>query len=280
MPLIFNRYGKGRVRVLRLHRDGDRHEVRELSVKVMLEGEGLDRAYTAADNAAVIATDTIKNVVNALACDHPAADPETFAGIVAAFFLDRYAHVSRADTLASETRWARLDLDGTPHPHAFTLDANGRPFAQVVADRDGATVRSGIEGYTFMKTTEAGWSGFHSDEYRTLPDTADRIVATAMDATWTWSRAPAAYPAANDALMQAMLREFVTTYSFGVQDSLYRMGEAALAAVPELGEIRFAMPNKHYIPMNLTGFGRDAAGVVFLPTDEPHGQIEAVIGRA
>ena len=279
MPLTFNRYGKGRVRVLRLHRAGARHEVRELSVTAMLEGDGLDRAYTEGDNAAVVATDTIRNAVNALACDHPAADAETFAGIAAAFFLDRYAHLRTADILALETRWSRLELDGAPHPHAFTLDGNGRSTAQVVATRDGTTIRSGIAGYTFMKTTEAGWSGFHSDEYRTLADTEDRIVATAMDATWTWSRAPTSFPDANATILTTMMREFVTTYSRGVQDSMYRMGEAALAAVPDIAEIRFAMPNKHYIPLNLSAFGRDAAGVVFLPTDEPHGQIEAVVSR-
>ncbi len=280
MPLTFNRYGKARVRVLRLQREGERHTVRELSVQAMLEAEGLERAYTAGDNAAVVATDTIKNVVNALACDHPAADGETFAGIVAAFLLDRYAHVGRADIRAVETRWTRLVVDGAPHPHAFALDGNGTPFAHVVATRDGTVVQSGIEGYTVMKTTQAGWSGFHADAYRTLPDTDDRIVATAMDATWTWTAAPAAYPAANATILDAMLRDFATTYSRGVQDSMYRMGEAALAAVPELAAIRFAMPNKHYLPMNLAGFGRDAAGTVFLPTDEPHGQIEAVVTRA
>ena len=279
MSLTYNRYGKGRVRVLRLFREAPTHEVRELTVQAMLEGEGLDRAYTAADNSAVVATDTIKNIVNALACDHLQADSETFAGLVARFFLDRYPHVTKAEIRAVETRWTRIALDGAPHPHGFTLDGNGRPFAHVTATREGTETASGLEGFTFMKTTEAGWSNFHRDEYRTLPDTDDRIVATSLDATWSWARAPASYPDANAAIMDALMREFLAGYSHGVQDSLYRMGERALEAVPEIAVIRFAAPNKHYIPMNLSGFGRDAAGTVFLPTDEPHGQIEAVVSR-
>lgn len=278
MALTYNRYGKGRVRVLRLDRERPEHEVRELSILAMLEG-GFGRAYTDADNSAVVATDTIKNIVNALARDHLTADSETFADIVARFFLERYAQVSKADIRAVETRWRRMTLAGAPQPHAFTLDGNGRPFAHVVATREGAEIRSGIESFTFMKTTQSGWSNFHADEYRTLADTDDRIVATAMDATWTWQSAPTSYPAANAALMDAMMGEFVSTYSHGVQDSMYRMGEAALAAVPEVAQVRFGMPNKHYIPMNLAKFGRDATGTVFLPTDEPHGQIEAVVAR-
>src|SRR6202163_3747803 len=66
VPLIKNRYGKGRVRVMRIHRDGDRHEVSQLNVKAMVEGD-FARAYTHADNATSVSTDTIKNVVNIVA---------------------------------------------------------------------------------------------------------------------------------------------------------------------------------------------------------------------
>jgi urate oxidase len=76
-----------------------------------------------------------------------------------------------------------------------------------------------------------------------------------------------------------MLEVFATTYSFGIQDSLYRMAEAALAVVPEIIEIKLACPNKHYIPINLTPFGLSADNLVFTPTDEPHGQIECTVAR-
>ena len=57
------------------------------------------------------------------------------------------------------------------------------------------------------------------------------------------------------------------------------MGEAALAAVPEISEVSMACPNMHFIPMNLSAFGLDSNNDVFLPTDEPHGQIECTVGR-
>lgn len=278
MSLNSSRYGKGRVRTLRLVREGARHEVRELTLSLMLEGD-FDGAFTAGDNRTSIATDTMKNVVNVLAHRHPAAGNEAFAAIVAAFVLERYPQVSRAEITASETRWTRLSVGGRPRDHAFTLDGNGRPLARVVADRDGSVIQSGITGLTFMKTTQSGWSDFHADAYRTLPDTDDRIAATSMDATWTWERAPDDYAAANTRILDVMLAVFADTYSRSVQDSMYRMGEAALAAVPELREMRLAMPNKHYIPIDLAPFGITERGTVFLPTDEPHGQIEAVIGK-
>jgi urate oxidase len=117
------------------------------------------------------------------------------------------------------------------------------------------------------------------DEYTTLPETNDRICATSMNATWSWATAPADYPAANAKILDIMLAVFAGTYSYSVQDSLYRMGEAALAAVPEITDITMACPNKHYILINLKPFGIENDNQVFLPTDEPHGQIECTVGR-
>ena len=279
MPLIHNSYGKGRVRVMRVHRDGDRNEVRELSVHTMLEGD-FSASYTAGDNRQVVATDTIKNIAYIVARENMTACAEVYGQALAARFLARYPQVEQARVSLHETRWTRASFGGQPHPHSFVLDANGKPTVQVAAPRDGvASVTSGIAGYTFMKSTASGWVDYVMDEYTTLPETTDRIAATAMDAHWTWLSAPADYDATNARILATMLEVFATTYSKGVQDSLFRMGEAALAAVPELATIRMACPNKHYLPMRLEPFGMSSDNMVFIATDEPHGQIECAIGR-
>lgn len=278
MPLIQNTYGKSRVRVMRVHRDGEHNDVRELSLRTLLEGD-FGAAYTEGDNRDVVATDTIKNIAYIVARENLAACTEQFGLALAGRFLARYPQVERVRVTMHETRWTRASVGGVPHPHSFVLDGNGRPTAEVVATRGATTIISGIAGYTFMKTTESGWVGYVMDDYTTLPPTRDRIAATAMDASWTWLRPPADYEATNARILATMLEVFATTYSHGVQDSLYRMGEAALAAVPELGTIRMACPNKHYLPMRLEPFGMSADNMVFVPTDEPHGQIECVVGR-
>ena len=278
MPLIHNTYGKGRVRIMRVHRDDERNEVRELSVQTMLDGD-FAAAYTKGDNRTVVATDTIKNITNIVAREELSAGTEMFGQKLAQRFLARYPHVERATVTMHETKWVRATIAGKAHPHAFLLDANGQPYARVVATRDGVSVTSGIKGFTFMKSTQGGWVDYLMDEYTTLPETTDRIVATAMDATWTWNAPPADYAAANASILSAMLEVFAATYSYGVQDSLFRMGEAALAAVPALQTISMACPNKHYLPINLSAFGLSADNKVFTPTDEPHGQIECTVGR-
>jgi urate oxidase len=279
VPLIKNRYGKGRVRVMRIHRDGERHEVSQLNVKAMVEGD-FARAYTEADNSTSVSTDTIKNVVNVVARENTGLCTEEFCLVLARKYLELYPQVNSVALTAHETKWSRLSFGGEPHPHSFVLDSNGKPFVELTQARGGSpTLASGIDGFTFMKSTQSGWENYAMDGYTTIPPTGDRMCATSMVASWKWSAKPSSYPAANAKILGTLLEVFGTTYSPSVQNSLYHMGEAALAAVPEISEISMACPNIHYLLMNLSAFGLDNKNEVFLPTDEPHGQIECTVGR-
>ena len=278
MALLQKTYGKDRVRVMRIDRKPDRHEVRELTVRAMVTGR-FDGAFTDADNSTSVATDTVKNVINIVARENISLGNEKFCAAVAAKLLESYPDVDGATVTAHETKWSRLVVNGAPHPHSFLLDSNGKPFARVVATRHGMTMESGLSAFTFMKSTESGWENYIHDKYTTIPETHDRMAATAMDASWRWASEPADYEAANAKILSILLEVFATTYSRSVQDSLYRMGTAVLEAVPEISDISMSCPNKHYILINFAPFEMDNANQVFVSTDEPHGQIECTVGR-
>ncbi len=278
MPFVHQKYGKAQVRLLRVYRQTDQHEVREVRAKVMLEGD-FEAAYIKADNSPVVATDSMKNLVNVLALEHLQTDNEPFAVDIAQTFLDRYAHVSQVSVELEETPWQRMEIDGQVQAHSFQPGDGSRMWCQVTLSRSGREIRSGIRGLQIMKTTKSGFSDFWRDEYTTLPETADRILCTRLQATWNYVKFPASYPAVTAAVRRVLLRVFATTYSESVQDSMYRMGEAVFAEVPEVGEITLAMPNIHYNSIDLSAFGKDTANQLFLPTDEPHGDIEATLRR-
>ena len=278
MALLQKTYGKDHVRVMRVDRNGDRHEVRELTVRAMLTG-AFDGAFTHADNATSVSTDTVKNVINVVARENMTLATELFCAAVARRLLEAYPNVDSATVTGHETKWTRLTVKGSPHPHSFLLDNNGKPFAKVVATRSGTTTESGLSAFTFMKSTQSGWENYIKDEYTTIPETHDRMAATAMDASWRWNAPPEDYDATNAKILATLLDIFATTYSCSVQDSLYRMGMAALEAVPEISDISMACPNKHYLLLNLAPFGMDNNNQVFVATDEPHGQIECTVGR-
>jgi urate oxidase len=136
-----------------------------------------------------------------------------------------------------------------------------------------------VSGFTFLKSTQSGWENYIQDQYTTIPETHDRLLSSAMQASWRWSRAPEDYDAANARILATLLDVFATTYSYSVQDSLFRMGTAALEAVPEMTDISMACPNKHYLLINLAPFGLDNKNQVFVATNEPAGQIECTVGR-
>src|ERR1700730_8520839 len=164
---------------MRIHRDGERHEVSQLNVKAMIEGD-FARPYTNADNSTSVSTDTIKNVVNIVARENTGLSTEKFCQVLAKKYLDTYPQMASVAVTAHETKWNRLSFDGKPPTHSFVLDNTGKPFVAMTATRQGSTLTSGVDGFTFMKSTQSGWAGYVKDPYTTIPETNDRMCATSM----------------------------------------------------------------------------------------------------
>jgi urate oxidase len=152
-------------------------------------------------------------------------------------------------------------------------------FASVNCSETEKTVRSGIRNLVILKSTGSGFENYPKDEFTTLPETADRILATSFSATWTFKEQPDHYARANESILNAMLRVFANSYSPSAQTTLFQMGEAALAACVEISQLDLAMPNKHCLLINLAPFGLENKNEVFVPTDEPHGDITATVAR-
>jgi urate oxidase len=279
VKLTAHRYGKSRVRLMKVLRDGDVHTIKELTARILLEGE-FERSYTAAENAQVVATDTMKNTIYVLAHEHLGYENEPFAQCVATHFLDRHAHVSRVTVELDERVWTRMHVGGAAHPHSFIQADVARPFTRLVASRTATAHESGIRDLIILKSTASGFEGFHRDELTTLPETSERILATAARATWLWTRAPASYRAAQRTIVDAMLVPFAQRHSPSVQATLFEMATAALEACPDIGRLTLTMPNLHCLPADLARFGRTNRHEIFIPTDEPHGDIEATVERA
>ena len=278
MKLTDHSYGKARVRVLKVTRDGAKHSLKELDVQVMLHGD-FDASYTQADNKLVVATDSMKNTVNIFAKEKLGAETEPFGIALAEHFIQTYAHVARAEVTISEHCWERLVIAGQPHPHSFTERGAARPTVRVVSTRGGTTVESGIEDLLVLKSSASGFEDFLRDKFTTLPETGDRVFATKLKAVWTFDTKPVSYATTNQNILDAMLKTFAENFSPSVQVTLFQMGEAALLAAPEVKKIHLVMPNQHCLLINLSPFGLENKNELFVPTDEPHGQIEGTIER-
>ena len=274
--LAWNRYGKSRVRLVKVRRARDPHEIVDLTLDVSLEG-AFDAVYIDGDNRSCLATDTMKNTVYALARQDPIEHVEAFGLRLAGHFAAKPG-VSRVRIAASEHRWDRLSANGRPHPHAFG-EAGAEEWTTVITrDADGADVRSGLTNLIMLKTTDSAFSGFPRDEYTTLPEAEDRILAISMTAAWTYRRGVTDF-AARERVRTALVETFAVHDSRSLQHTLYAMAEAALAACPDATEVTLTLANRHHLLVDLTPFRIDNPNDVFVATDQPFGLIEGTVRR-
>ncbi|MEM1083869.1 MAG: factor-independent urate hydroxylase [Verrucomicrobiota bacterium] len=277
--LTTNRYGKHKVRVMKVIRDGEHHEVCELEAAVLLEGD-LEGSYLSDDNSSIVPTDTVKNTVHVLAHDHLATGRTAFAVKLGEHFLEKHGHLTAVGVELRETVWKRMPVDAKPHDHSFVAETNGNRFTKGRFERGKeAVLVAGVRDHLIMKTTGSGFVDYNECEFTTLPPTTDRILATRMTVEWTLNECPTADGAVEAKVLDAAYRIFSSTYSPSVQRTLYEIGEAVLNEVPQIAGIELRMPNVHYLDLNLSALGRPEQKSVFLPTNEPHGQIEARLVR-
>jgi urate oxidase len=276
VSLAWNRYGKSRVRLVKVHRGRDSHDLIDLTLDVALEG-AFERVYVEGDNSGCLATDTMKNTVYALARKDSIDHVESFALRLAAYFASKPG-VSRVRIEAAEHPWARLSAGGHPHPHAFARAGAEEWTTVVTQDAGGAAVISGLRGLVVLKTTDSAFSGFPRDQYTTLPETRDRILATSITANWAYVHGFSDF-AQRTAVRGALLETFAGHRSESVQQTLYAMGEAALLACRGVHDIQLSLPNRHHLLVDLKPFGLDNPNEVFVATEEPFGLIEARVSR-
>jgi len=267
-----NSYGKSGIRLVRLDRGNATHAVSDLTVAVRLEGN-FDAAHVSGDNSSLVATDTMKNTVYALAKDLPGREIEDFALALSDYFLRENPHVSGSEVSIEERIWGRLGAT------AFEGSSNERRTARAVRSRESVTLESGLKDLLILKTAHSGFSGFARDRYTTLPETSDRLLSTSLTAVWAHRSAAGPFDGRWEAVRLTLLDTFAAHDSASVQHTLYAMGEAALGAHRSLGEIRLTMPNRHHLLVDLSPFGLTNENEIFVATEEPYGLIEATVTR-
>jgi urate oxidase len=270
-----NNYGKSEVRLVKVTRGPERHELVDLTVDVALEGD-FDAAHVKGDNTGLLATDTMRNTVYALARTHPVDEIEAFGIALVERYLEAGPSVTRATVRLAQHPWARIGAD----PHSFQRGNGGTRVATVSSDGSELSIEAGIDDLLVLKTTGSGWSGFHREEFTSLKETDDRIMATIVTARWDYRDTDVDWGATWHGARDTILASFGDHFSPSVQFTLHRMGDAVLQAYPDVERIRFSLPNKHHLLYDLDRFGLDNPNMIFHATTEPYGLIEGTVERA
>jgi urate oxidase len=277
-----HQYGKAETRLVRIYRDAARHQIRDLNVSTCLRGNFAD-AYLHGDQANVLPTDSQKNTAYAFALERGVTEIETYALALARHFAGNIGPVRAARVEVDEYGWERVQLGGDDHPHAFvrtglevrttTATVEGRGPEQRV------WVVSGLRDLIVLKSTGSEFAGFLRDRYTTLAETHDRVLATSLTARWRHTRPEGDWNALYASIRQVLIERFATVHSLALQQSLWEMGKAVLAAHEGIAEIRLSAPNKHHFLVDLSPYGLDNRGEIFHADDRPYGLIQCAVQR-
>ncbi len=271
-------YGKSKIRLVQVLRRGDRHTLRDLTVAIRFDG-AYDASYTAGDNSDVLPTDTMKNTVYALAAREAVREPETFGLHLGRHFLDRNPKLKLVRIDLTEHPWRPITVGGRDHGQAFMHRGPDTRTATVQIARDKTMVGAGVSDLMILKSSHSAFAGFPRDEFTTLAETHDRLLATSLTSTWHYRDTETDFGACWQAVRQTLLAAFAEHDSQSVQHTLYAMGHAVLDSTDDITAIRLVMPNKHHLPFDLSRFGLENRNEIFVATEEPYGLIEATLTR-
>jgi urate oxidase len=271
-------YGKSSVRLVKVSRHGDRHNLKDFTVHIRFEGD-YAASYTDGDNSDVLPTDTMKNTVYALAAQEVVDEPETFGLRLGRHFLDRNPRLHRVRIDISEHAWGRIPVGDREHGQAFVRHGQEIRSTAAAIERTREVIDAGVAGLIILKSSRSAFSGFLHDGYTTLQDAPDRLFATSLTATWRYHDSDVDYGAAWRAVRTTLLEAFAEHDSRSVQHTLHAMGSAVLDNIDAVVSIRIVMPNRHHLPVDLSRFGLENRNEIFVPTDEPYGLIEATLVR-
>jgi len=270
-----NQYGKAENRLVRIYRESERHEIRDVTVSTALRGDFSD-AHLAGDQARVLPTDTQKNTCYAFAKEHGLREIEDYALALARHFVADVEPVTGATIAVDELGWQRAQ----DHDHTWVRTGPEVRTTEVVADASGATVTSGLKDLVLLKSTGSEFAGFLRDEYTTLAETHDRIMSTSLVASWRYTGTDVDWDKTWADVRAILVERFANVHSLALQQTLWEMGRAVLEAHSSIASISLSAPNKHHFLVDLAPFGLENPGEVFYAADRPYGLIEAVVTRS
>lgn len=246
-------------------------------VSIDVFGDNFMPAYTEGDNREVVATDTMKNFVYAMALEYQGSSHEGFTAFLGRRFLQTYPQM----------RWLRLTTNETPFAQHSDklLSPLEDDFGTVELEigREGArSLRCGRRNLRLVKLTGSAFKEFARDSYTTLPEVTDRPLFIYLDVFWRYGRiddaiadGPARIP--SESVRDSVVRTFDDFVSMSIQHLVYEMGRRLLEQFPALSEVSFEAQNRLWDTSKVSE--ADPKTRVFSDPKPAHGDIGLTLKR-
>lgn len=276
--LASHSYGASRIRLLRVTRRGDRHDLRDLAIAVSVEGD-VAEAFTKGDNELLLPADTLRNTVNAIARDQSFIEIEQLGLALASHFMAHQPQFSRVRVELSEHPWVRLPVAGRAQGRAFSAAGSERRTATVTSNGTQTSVVAGIRGFEMMKTSGAAFEGYLTDQFTTLEAESDRILAVSADATWSYLHDEVAFGPYFQGIRDLLIEAFVQQPSRSGEHTAHAMASIVLSSYADVGDVTVRLTERSLPLIELGPFGLDNPHVLFRPEDSPELTAEVTLSR-
>ncbi|XP_055920529.1 uricase-like [Eupeodes corollae] len=272
-------YGKEKVRVMALKKDGPYHTVKEFIVTSHMK-LATHKEYYEADNTDIIGSDVQEVNIYLHAKRHGLSTPEEFALSLSQHFLDTYPIVTESHIRVEEKPWERLNGE---HNHVFTLTSTVKRFCDVVRKRNESEplVMSGIDGLRIIKTAQAPFVGYVKAGLHTEGDQPDRVLCADIFAKWQYSTLDKIDFSTNwHTVTNLILKAYAGDPKTGiittsVQYISYEAEKLVLNEVPQISSMTVALPNIRYADYDFTRFADVKPNIenlqIYQPSEVPNG---------
>jgi urate oxidase / 2-oxo-4-hydroxy-4-carboxy-5-ureidoimidazoline decarboxylase len=268
------RYGKHNVSFYRTH---PRLGLLGGRVGVDVFGDNFLPAYTEGDNREVVATDTMKNFVYAMALEYAGASHEGFAAFLGRRFLETYPQMQALRL------WLR-EIPFAAHS-AKLLSPLEDDYGTVELElgRDGLrSLRCGRRNLRLVKLTGSAFRDFARDAYTTLPEASDRPLFIYLDVYWRYrvmddGVSDGAGRIDSETVRDAVIASFDDFISMSIQHLVYEMGSRLLARFSGMSEVTFEAENRLWDTSKVSD--SDPKTRVFSDPKPAHGMIGLTLRR-
>ena len=268
--------GESRLRLLRIVRRGDRHDPRDLTVSVRIQG-GLAPAFFDGRRDGVVPGETLKTLVHQIARETGGEEIEVFGLALSRRVLDMYRHATRIRVEISEQPWARMQVGGKAQGRAFVLGGPEQRVAAITSNGTQTAVVSGIDQLVVMRT-----AGFlpRNPAQRADDGTEDAVpslLVGSLAARWTYSNAGVTFGPYRQGIRAAISDTFALHAARSIHYTLYAIADVLLASYEDILDVTLTMEERPYRSADIFsgGDGED----LFLGVEEPLGVVEVTVER-
>jgi urate oxidase len=262
--LTHGKFGESEIRIVRLMPKGDRHEVRDLTVRFLVQGD-FERGFTEGESLPLESEQAIAERVYALAQEHCGDQIEPFALILSQHVLRFFPRIKEAEVEISERLWSRALVGGRPHDRAFSATGEHR-LARVRSSTDTGLVEAGFADLPILKITPLEKGG-------------QSILAGTLSARWRYGWSDVPFGLHWQQVRQVLMETFANHAATSVQHLLHDMAQAALDQTPAITEVRFKLQVTRMHSANLAHAGMENDPHLLVPEEGPFGVIEVSVLR-